>query len=51
VTSLVRRYHDEAAPRGRDHRVIVAIHPSVTDSAPGEDPARAPEEDQAPGEF
>jgi DNA-binding transcriptional ArsR family regulator len=29
VTALVGRYHDESAPRGRDHRVIVAIHPSV----------------------
>jgi DNA-binding transcriptional ArsR family regulator len=29
VASLVSRYHDEAAPGGRDHRVIVAIHPSI----------------------
>jgi DNA-binding transcriptional ArsR family regulator len=29
VTSLVGKYHDEAAPRGRDHRVIVAVHPSL----------------------
>jgi DNA-binding transcriptional ArsR family regulator len=29
VTSLIAKYHDEAAERGRDHRVIVAIHPSV----------------------
>jgi hypothetical protein len=29
VTSLVSRYHDETAERGRDHRVIVAVHPSV----------------------
>src|SRR4029453_18351628 len=28
VTSLIGRYHDEAAPRGRTHRVLVAIHPS-----------------------
>jgi hypothetical protein len=27
--SLVGKYHDEAAAGGRDHRVIVAIHPSV----------------------
>ncbi|WP_433049242.1 ArsR/SmtB family transcription factor [Dactylosporangium sp. CS-033363] len=27
VTALVSRYHDEAAPGGREHRVIVAIHP------------------------
>src|SRR5689334_5618559 len=29
VTGLVSRYHDERAPRGRDHRVIVAIHPRI----------------------
>jgi len=29
VTALVRKYHDEKAPRGREHRVVVAIHPSV----------------------
>ena len=29
VTGLVAKYHDETAERGRDHRVIVAIHPSV----------------------
>jgi DNA-binding transcriptional ArsR family regulator len=35
VTRLVARYHDETAERGRRHRVIVAIHPSVR---PGSDP-------------
>jgi hypothetical protein len=29
VTHLVAKYHDESAPRGRDHRVVVAVHPSV----------------------
>ncbi|HEU4424404.1 MAG TPA: helix-turn-helix domain-containing protein [Pilimelia sp.] len=29
VTALIGKYHDEAAPRGRTHRVVVAIHPSV----------------------
>jgi DNA-binding transcriptional ArsR family regulator len=29
VTSLVARYHDERAPRGRRHRLVVALHPSV----------------------
>jgi DNA-binding transcriptional ArsR family regulator len=36
VSRLVARYHDETAERGRHHRVIVAIHPSVR---PGPDPA------------
>ena len=30
IASLVSRYHDEAAPRGRNHRIVVAVHPSVT---------------------
>lgn len=27
ATDLVSRYHDEAAPDGRDHRLVVAVHP------------------------
>jgi len=30
VADLVARYHVPAAPRGRDHRLVVALHPSVT---------------------
>ena len=30
VTALIGKYHDENAERGRDHRVIVAIHPSTS---------------------
>ncbi|MER7330493.1 MULTISPECIES: helix-turn-helix domain-containing protein [unclassified Micromonospora] len=33
ITSLVARYHDESAPGGRDHRVVLALHPSA-DPAP-----------------
>jgi DNA-binding transcriptional ArsR family regulator len=29
VTALVAKYHDETAERGRYHRVVVAVHPSV----------------------
>ncbi|HEY2795550.1 MAG TPA: helix-turn-helix domain-containing protein [Micromonosporaceae bacterium] len=29
ITSLVSKYHDEAAEGGRRHRVIVAVHPTV----------------------
>jgi DNA-binding transcriptional ArsR family regulator len=29
VAALVARYHDEAATGGREHRVIVAVHPSA----------------------
>lgn len=30
ITGLVGRYHDEHAPAGREHRVVLAIHPRVT---------------------
>lgn len=29
VTRLIGRYHDENAKGGRDHRVIVAVHPTL----------------------
>ncbi|WIX99742.1 helix-turn-helix domain-containing protein [Amycolatopsis mongoliensis] len=29
VTTLVGKYHDETAEKGRRHRVVVAVHPSV----------------------
>jgi DNA-binding transcriptional ArsR family regulator len=32
VTELISRYHDDNATGGRDHRVIVAIHPSINPS-------------------
>jgi DNA-binding transcriptional ArsR family regulator len=30
VTALVSKYHDEGAEGGRRHRLIVALHPSIT---------------------
>jgi DNA-binding transcriptional ArsR family regulator len=30
IAGLVARYHDPHAPRGRDHRLVVALHPSIT---------------------
>jgi DNA-binding transcriptional ArsR family regulator len=30
VTALVAKYHDERADGGRDHRLVIAIHPAVT---------------------
>jgi DNA-binding transcriptional ArsR family regulator len=29
VRRLVAKYHDEKAPGGRDHRIVVALHPSL----------------------
>jgi DNA-binding transcriptional ArsR family regulator len=31
VARLVSKYHDEDAPGGREHRLVVAVHPSVDD--------------------
>jgi DNA-binding transcriptional ArsR family regulator len=31
VTALVARYHDDASPRGRTHRLVVAAYPKPTD--------------------
>lgn len=34
VTGLVAKYHDATAERGRSHRVLVAIHPTITNDRP-----------------
>ncbi|WP_157520678.1 ArsR/SmtB family transcription factor [Herbidospora daliensis] len=34
VAALVSRYHDEQSPGGRDHRVVVALHPAITRQEP-----------------
>jgi DNA-binding transcriptional ArsR family regulator len=33
ITDLVSRYHDESAPGGRRHRLLVAAHPTVSSPA------------------
>jgi DNA-binding transcriptional ArsR family regulator len=43
VTALVGKYHDETAPRGRTHRILVAIHPGS--SQPAGDRANSDEQD------
>ena len=30
VKDLAARYHDECAPGGREHRLVVALYPSIT---------------------
>jgi DNA-binding transcriptional ArsR family regulator len=37
VASLVGKYHDESAPGGRKHRLIVAMHPSLKHPVKKED--------------
>jgi DNA-binding transcriptional ArsR family regulator len=36
VEGLVARYHDGTAARGRVHRLVVGLHPSITRPAPDE---------------
>jgi len=45
VTALVSKYHDEAAPGGRPHRVVVAVHPAVLAGARGPGGADTTDED------
>lgn len=33
TTQLIAKYHDESAAAGRSHRVVVAVHPSLTSKA------------------
>ncbi|WP_333767544.1 ArsR/SmtB family transcription factor [Streptomyces sp. IBSBF 2435] len=33
VSALITKYHDEDAPGGRPHRIVVALHPSVKPAA------------------
>ncbi|HEX8859040.1 MAG TPA: helix-turn-helix domain-containing protein [Actinomycetes bacterium] len=37
VTALVGKYHDEHASGGRKHRLVVALHPSITRPGAGGD--------------
>jgi DNA-binding transcriptional ArsR family regulator len=41
ASALIAEYHDANAPEGRDHRVVVAIHPSVRPAPAGVPPERA----------
>jgi DNA-binding transcriptional ArsR family regulator len=34
MTALAAKYHDGAAESGRPHRLVVALHPSITDKEP-----------------
>jgi DNA-binding transcriptional ArsR family regulator len=39
VNGLVAKYHDEHAPRGREHRFVVALHPKITTPTTEERPS------------
>ena len=34
ITTLIARYHDESAPGGRPHRVVLAVHPVYREERP-----------------
>lgn len=33
ITALVAKYHDDAAPGGRPHRIVVAVHPKTEEKS------------------
>ena len=35
VAALIARYHDENAPHGREHRIVLAVHPASKPAEPG----------------
>ena len=37
VQELAARYHDQSAPGGREHRLVVALHPSITRNQQGQE--------------
>ncbi|WP_269937931.1 winged helix-turn-helix domain-containing protein [Arthrobacter sp. HY1533] len=48
TAKLVEKYHGDAAPGGRKHRLVVALHPSVKE-APFQGPAQITETAGSPG--
>jgi DNA-binding transcriptional ArsR family regulator len=50
VAALISKYHDGSAEGGRDHRVVVAVHPSARPAATApENPPEIPPEKPAEG--
>jgi DNA-binding transcriptional ArsR family regulator len=45
AAALVAKYHDDAAAGGRKHRLIIAVHPSITRRAEQTETARAAADD------
>lgn len=45
VRELVARYHDEGAPGGRRHRIVVALHPSLNPAPAEASPPASPHEE------
>jgi len=51
VAALVSKYHDESAPRGRPHRLVVAVHPVVRPGEPQSDEPQADESRPGDGDI
>jgi hypothetical protein len=49
VTSLVAKYHDERAEGGREHHLVVAVHPSITAAPDASTTAVSDADVRAPG--
>lgn len=49
VSALVGKYHDEQADGGRVHRIVVALHPSITKTAPAPPASTMPPSGEPPG--
>ena len=47
VAALVSKYHDETAPRGRPHRLVVAVHPVVRPGEPQSGAADTTDDDES----
>jgi DNA-binding transcriptional ArsR family regulator len=50
VTSLVAKYHDETAQDGRQHHLVIAVHPSTTARAKSTTSAKDPASTKGPEE-
>ncbi|GLW73447.1 transcriptional regulator [Kitasatospora phosalacinea] len=48
VAALVSRYHDESAPQGRDHRLVVGLHQIPTAPPPSPDDPDDPDTPRPP---
>ncbi len=47
VAGLIGKYHDEGAPTGRPHRLVVAVHPAIVSGAQPSGDADTTDEDES----
>jgi DNA-binding transcriptional ArsR family regulator len=51
VTALVARYHDEQAPTGRGHRLVIALHPSLKTPVPSPETIPGPNRSESESDL